>query len=276
MAEAIGVVSADGLRTTVQRRKRRLAAAPKPCLDYNANPASARLGELQCTVVLRPDPNSPPGFFRALCGGHNCHRHGIPSPCEMTVYNGPLTLDDVSPSWHKGVHMGNRDANYPVGPCLGMLIGPTRKDRFGATPADRAAGTDLGVVDVAVTGDDQVDEVGVGADDDEEASEMDEAEDPPEERHPYARLHAAAKSLIAMTDGNAADSKFVHEWFERGVEALRRRRELAAGPRPSGSMQEAQVSTDDSTTCTKLGSGRPGRRSGGGGGGHDPDDASPE
>lgn len=270
MVEDIEVLSVDGLRTTVQRRKRRLAADPKPYLDYNANPTSARLGELPCTVVLRPEPNNH-GSYRARCDGHNCHRHGLPSVCEMTVYNGPLTLADVSPAWHKGVHMGNRDADCPGGPYLGMLIGPTRKDRFGATPADRAAGTDLGVVLVA-TGDDQIHEVeGDANDDDDAASEMDEAEDPPEERYPYARLHAAAKSLIAMTDGNAADSKFVHEWFERGVEALRRRRELAAGPRPGGSTQEAQVSTDNSTTCTKLGSGRRGR---GGGGAHDPDEAS--
>jgi len=253
MVDNMVVLSAEGLATTVQRRKRHPAGTKKPYLDHVANPISALLGGLPCTVVLRPEPEMP-GWHRARCDGHNCHRHGLPSVCEMTVYNGLLTLADVSPDWHVDVHMGSRDADCPAGPCLGMLIAPTRRDRFGATPTDRANGADIGIAGPVAPGGEAALEVEEGPVAMEASTcPLNESQDPAAERYTYARLHAAAKSLIAMTDGDAADSKYVYEWFERGVEGLRRRREPAASGRPGGSEQQSEVDTGDCTDCTKLG-----------------------
>ena len=121
-AKRLVVLSADEGQIVVRRCKRR-GPATKPYLDYAANPYSAQLGELPCSVVLTPVPDRA-GWHRARCNGHNCHRFGLPSPCELHVYNGSLVVADVGPAWLKEVHMGHRDRSYPSGVYPGMLIGP--------------------------------------------------------------------------------------------------------------------------------------------------------
>ena len=265
-ADLMVVLSADAGQTVVRRRKRR-GSPTKPCLDYDANPHSAQLGELPCSVVLTAVPGKT-GWHRARCNGHNCHRFGLPSPCELHVYNGPLVLADVSPVWLKEVHMGSRDRSCPSEVYAGMLIGPGRRDRFGLTAADRQVQANLDAA-VAVVGKVAAGTPWISDDTDMEPEDTTAhvvVEDPGTlpNRHPYQRLHSVAKSLIAMADGNPVESKFVFDWLESGIEALRGRRAAAAVLQTGGSAQEAAVSTTGSTTCTKLGGsgGRTARRVG--------------
>ena len=130
---------------------------------WHMYPSSTHVGRLANTVSLHRVAGDGEPAWRVTCDGWNCQRFLAPCSCLATVYPGPFVAGDLHPATLASTAAGALDHDWTSTTYKGLLVGASRKDVFGMTPAQReASAVDLVEVRRMVAGPALLD-AGVGA-----------------------------------------------------------------------------------------------------------------